>query len=99
MSSTEQTVQVYQLRIWIRKISPRSGVASWYEATAPLPSSMTHFKLCLVGQMSTYINSSFEGNRMGSGDLGGSASTTIRTRCDSETFTSVGKKRGSMSMI
>ena len=59
MSSTEQTVQVYQLRIWIREISPQIGVASWYAATAPLPISMTRFRLHLAGPMSICTNSSF----------------------------------------
>ncbi len=98
MESTEDSVEVYQLRIWIREISPRSGVASWYATTAPLPSSMTHFKLRLAGPMSICTNSSFEASRMGSGDLEDSAFATIPTRCNSVTSTSAAKSDGSTSM-
>ena len=68
MSSTDQRVQVYQLRIWIRHISPQIWRRLLVRSDSTMPSFMTPCKLLSAGWMTICTNSSFVENRMGLGD-------------------------------
>ncbi len=71
MSSTEQVVQVYQLRIWIRHISPQIWRRLLVRSDSTMPSCMTPCKLYSAGRMSIYTNSSFGASRTGLRDQEG----------------------------
>jgi|SRR5438105_8079736 len=99
MSNKEQAVQVYQLRVWIREISPQI----WRRLLVRSDSTIAQLHDTLqiaFGWTDEHLHQFLiRGKPYGIGDMEASASTTIRIRYDCVTSTSAPENDGCMNMI